>query len=131
MATKWKNSIKETGVFLKSHKIAAAGLLAAVLGLVCFYALFRLQGMMNTQKTWMAGIVCNLFISAATMILLPLFIERLYRGFVPENGDFYEKWKAKSRHQQQIICTVFAFLFLMALIFFSIQIRYGLSLIHI
>ena len=125
MATKWKNSIKETGVFLKSHKIAAAGLLAAVLGLVCFYALFRLQGMMNTQKTWMAGIVCNLFISAATMILLPLFIERLYRGFVPENGDFYEKWKAKSRHQQQIICTVFAFLFLMALIFFSIQKRYG------
>lgn len=123
MAIRWKNSIKGTGTYLKSHKIAAAGLMAAVLGAVSFYILLRYHDMLNTQKVWMAGIVCNAFISAANLILLPLFIERVYRGFVPENGDFYEKWKVKSRRQQQIVCAVFGFLFLLALVFFNIQMR--------
>lgn len=122
MDTKWKNSIKKGRQYLWEHKKVLAGLIAVVLAVLLMLYLFYRFGSMDTKAIWVLGMICNVPAVFAILQLMPLFLQRLYRQWIPENADFYEDWQHKYHRQQRTLFAVFGGLFLIAVVFFNFQI---------
>lgn len=124
MATRWKSAIKKSAVYLRNHKSVAIGLIAAMTAALCFFFLFDYFAEFSTREIWMRGIICDIPAAVAILTLLPPLLRWAYRGWLPENADFYQEWKQKNRRQQRILFAVFGILFLLVIVFFKYQSGY-------
>jgi len=105
--------------YLKNHKKETAGIALAALGIAGFALMFHNLGWMSTSVVWSIGVVCNIPITFALYFLIPAFLQRFYRDWLPENGDFYSDWKRKWRRQQRTALIVFIALMVMVVLFFN------------
>lgn len=108
--------------YMQNHKKETAGIVLAALGIAGFAILFHLLGNMDTRSVWGLGVLCNIPIAFALHFLTPAFLQRFYRDWLPENGDFYNEWKQKWRRQQRIALIVFIALMLLVVLFFNFMI---------
>ena len=117
MDIKWKN-IKNIKRILAENGRTMAGALLTAGGIIVLLAMWQRVGYLNTLETWGIGIFADLMLGAGGVILLRIFLQRHYRGWIPLDSDFYDEWKAKLRKQQQIICSIVIVAMVFVLMYF-------------
>lgn len=80
----------------------------------------------STDTTWMIGILINLLWARVLVVILPEWLEKKYRNWVPKDAEFYEEWKLQIRYQQRILAGVFAVCELIAWIMWMFRDRGGI-----
>lgn len=121
MDTKWKSSIKTARNNLKQNKKLFFGTVLALIGLFTVALILQYLGRLKTTEVWTIGIVGYLPMTGAMALLIPEALSRIYRDWIPQNGDFYQEWKQKQKRQQKILLGIFVALLIVALLFYRFQ----------
>ncbi|MGC2873903.1 sensor histidine kinase [Ihubacter sp. rT4E-8] len=121
MDTKWKNTTKSVKGFLKSNRKMILGIVLAAISILPLWIIMHNIGLMKTSAVWTLGIIGYFPLAGAVMLLLPETLSRIYRDWIPQNGEFYEEWQKKRNRQQKILLVIFIALFIIAVLFFRFQ----------
>lgn len=142
MATKWKNTNEEKkrttadgavndeetkekgeslGVKLRNLAVKIAKnknvqkYFAALLGAAGLLILWNvLYDGYTTGTTWILGVWINLFLGIAVIVFVSAWLQRKYKGWMPDDEHFYEEWKEQCKRQQRILLGVFCILMILA-----------------
>ncbi len=87
-----------------------------------FWQILHRLGGLSTKTVWTLGLISYVPLYGAVSLLLPTFLSRLYRDWIPENGDFYGEWQKKRVHQQRALLGICAGLLVLAFFFFRFQV---------
>ena len=121
MDTKWKSSIKKVKGVLKENRKLFFGIVLAIIGIFTAVLILHYLGRLTTKEVWTIGIVGYFPMAGAMALLIPEALSRIYRSWIPQNGDFYQEWKQKQRQQQKILLIIFVVLLIVALLFYRFQ----------
>lgn len=122
MATRWKNLTDKTIAFLKLNWPVIPGAVLILTGIYLEYFMSVNVDYRPLDESVIIGLTGNFLLGTGIFMTLKQALKMRYENWVPEDENFYEKWKETGRRLDKIaaaagaVCVVFAYIYLYSLI---------------
>ncbi len=120
-----ENGLSFRKIFMKNIRLIAGGLLTAAGILLIAYVIYRNRFYISSLETWKLGILINIAAGVGLSLIVPEFLSRFYKEWLPENSDFYYSWKKIWKRQQKALMITGFILILAASLNLNMQMRSG------